>query len=320
MGGAARVLLAGQEASLKNGPQNSATRVDNGTLDGWFVPYGDCFCYPWYATRGTTVEYDLAYVMNWIAFAISMITLAWYAYEYVVASCGWEEVYVCIIETFNVAFEIFHEFDEPLMLYLSSGVRVPFLRYTEWLMSCPVILIHLSNLSGLKDAYNKRTMVLLVSLIGCLVTGVYCAMIPQGWVKWLMYTVSFAYCAITYWQAARVYAETYIMMPKGGCRRMVAWMAAIFFTCWGIVYPLTFALGPEGLNVISFHLSNFIHCVADLFAKLLWGAMGHHLRFMIAKHILIHGDLRKTTKVKFGNAELEVETFIEADEASEEGA
>jgi hypothetical protein len=35
-----------------------------------------------------------------------------------------------------------------------------------------VILIHLSNITGLNDDYNKRTMTLLVSDIGCIVMGV----------------------------------------------------------------------------------------------------------------------------------------------------
>lgn len=46
-----------------------------------------------------------------------------------------------------------------------SGVRISWLRYGEWLLTCPVILIHLSNLTGLGQ-YNKRTMRLLVSDIG----------------------------------------------------------------------------------------------------------------------------------------------------------
>lgn len=45
-----------------------------------------------------------------------------------------------------------------------------------------VILIHLSNLTGLKDDYNKRTMRLLVSDIGTIVWGTTAAM-STGYVK-----------------------------------------------------------------------------------------------------------------------------------------
>lgn len=43
-----------------------------------------------------------------------------------------------------------------------------------------VLLIHLSNLTGLKDDYGKGTMALLVCLLGCLVTGIMAALSRGG--------------------------------------------------------------------------------------------------------------------------------------------
>ncbi len=82
----------------------------------------------------------------------------------------------------KVLLEIYHEFDSPASLYLSTGNWVLWLRYAEWLLTCPVILIHLSNLTGLKDDYSKRTMRLLVSDIGCVVWGITSAM-ATGYLK-----------------------------------------------------------------------------------------------------------------------------------------
>ena len=58
----------------------------------------------------------------------------------------------------KVLLEIYQEFSSPASLYLSTGNWVVWLRYAEWLLTCPVILIHLSNITGLKDDYSKRTM------------------------------------------------------------------------------------------------------------------------------------------------------------------
>lgn len=58
----------------------------------------------------------------------------------------------------KVLLEIFCEYETPASLYLSNGEWVLWIRYGEWLLTCPVILIHLSNLTGLKDDYSKRTM------------------------------------------------------------------------------------------------------------------------------------------------------------------
>lgn len=61
--------------------------------------------------------------------------------------------------------EVFFETYAPATILQFNGVHISWLRYAEWLLTCPVILIHLSNLTGLGQ-YNKRTMRLLVSDIG----------------------------------------------------------------------------------------------------------------------------------------------------------
>ncbi len=48
----------------------------------------------------------------------------------------------------HVCIAIWHEEESPATLYLNTGNQALWLRYAEWLLSCPVILIHLSNLTG----------------------------------------------------------------------------------------------------------------------------------------------------------------------------
>lgn len=38
----------------------------------------------------------------------------------------------------KVCLEIYHEFDSPASLYLSTGNYALWLRYGEWLLTCPV--------------------------------------------------------------------------------------------------------------------------------------------------------------------------------------
>lgn len=47
----------------------------------------------------------------------------------------------------KVILEIYHETDSPASLYLATGNYVLWIRYGEWLLTCPVILIHLSNIT-----------------------------------------------------------------------------------------------------------------------------------------------------------------------------
>jgi bacteriorhodopsin len=145
----------------------------------------------------------------------------------------------------KVFIEIFLEYCVPVTFYETNGNYIVWVRYAEWLLTCPVsshtnlqqhaacskpvmtaaadaaiilaclcctctgafvsvrgfpgfaitpaaavafvfaakvILIHLSNLTGLADDYNKRTMSLLVSDIGTIVMGITAA-IASGYVK-----------------------------------------------------------------------------------------------------------------------------------------
>nr|AHH02141.1 protein 116 [synthetic construct] len=278
--------------------------------DTYCVQGDACFCLPWFDSLGTQSEKTAANALQWTAFGISVAMLIFYAYETWKATTGWEEVYVCGVEMVKVIIEFFHEFDSPAMLYLSSGERVLWIRYAEWLLTCPVILIPLSNLTGLKDDYNKRTMRLLVSDIGTIVMGATSAMCTGNWLKILFFCLGLLYASNTFFHAAKIYIESYHIVPKGTCRMLVRLMAWIFFASWAC-FPLLFVLGPEGFGHISWYASTIGHTIIDLMSKNLWGMLGHFLRVQIHKHILLYGDIRKKVMVNVAGEQMEVETMVE---------
>ncbi|GLC48444.1 hypothetical protein PLESTB_000098500 [Pleodorina starrii] len=282
-----------------------ADPFNNGSI---IIPSDECFCMKWIKSKGAPMEKKAANALQWAAFAFSVAVLVYYAYATWKTTCGWEEVYVCCIELTKVVIEFFHEFDEPSMLYLANGNRVLWLRYGEWLLTCPVILIHLSNLTGLSDDYNKRTMRLLVSDIGTIVWGATSAM-SSGYVKVIFFLMGVLYGANTFFHAAKVYIEAYHTVPKGLCRQLVRVMAWLFFVSWGM-FPVMFLLGPEGFDHLSIYGSTIGHTVIDLMSKTCWGLLGHFLRLKIHEHILLYGDIRKVQKIKVAGQELEVETMM----------
>lgn len=79
---------------------------------------------------------------------------------------------------------------------------------------------------------------------------------------------------------SQVYIESYHTVPKGHCRIVVRMMALFFFSGW-TMYPLLFALGPEGLGVMNGYQSTITHTIADIMTKQLWGLLGHHLRVKV---------------------------------------
>lgn len=104
-----------------------------------------------------------------------------------------------------------------------------------------VILIHLSNLTGLSGHYSRRTMFLLVSDVGTVVWGT-AAALAVGPAKPIFFCVGVCYSCLTYYNAARVYIESFHTVPKGICRKLVITLAWMFFSSW-ILFPLAFVAG-----------------------------------------------------------------------------
>ncbi|KAK9807728.1 hypothetical protein WJX72_007297 [[Myrmecia] bisecta] len=232
------------------------------------------------------------------------------------ATCGWEEVYVCAIELVKSFIEAFHEHDSPATLNFTNGNYALWLRYGEWLLTCPVILIHLCNITGMHEEYSERTMTLLVSDVGCIVWGTTAAF-TKGPLKVLFFALGCVYGAYTFYHAAQVYIESFHMVPRGLCRQLVKAMAWVYFTSW-VMFPFLFIAGPEGFGVISIAGSVIGHTIADLLSKNTWGFIGHYLRYKIHEHILIHGDIRKKVHhTVLGKDEVIEEMVDEEDEETE---
>jgi ABC-type amino acid transport system permease subunit len=130
----------------------------------------------------------------------------------------------------------------------------------NWIVA-QVILIHLSNLTGLKGEYNKRTMFLLVSDLGCIVWGASAAN-AKGAAKAIFFVVAMCYSANTFYQAARVYIESFHMVPKGRCRQLVMVLAWMFFASWGL-FPLAFVAGAPLAFIGHVLVIASVHSLSD---------------------------------------------------------
>lgn len=73
----------------------AAAATGNGTYDGGYPD--DCFCIP-HLSHGSDFEKKFSIGCQWLAFVLSVLILIFYAWHSWVATTGWEEVYVCIIE------------------------------------------------------------------------------------------------------------------------------------------------------------------------------------------------------------------------------
>nr|AHH02098.1 protein 91 [synthetic construct] len=290
-------------------PHATAAATDtNGTEAA--ASHGECV--PNSHEYGHQWEQDFAMGCLWFCFALSIGILLFYAFENWRATCGWEEVYVCVIELIMVSLEIFKGHSAPATIYQTNGTRALWLRYAEWLLTCPVILIHLSNITGMHEEYTKRTMTLLVTDIGTIVFGTTAAL-TKGGLKVLFFFIGLTYGCVTFFNAAKVYQESFYMVPAGMCRDLVKYMCWIYFISWPM-FPVLFVAGPEGFHVISWSGSIIGHTVADILSKNLWGLIGHYLRYKIHEYILIHGDIRKKVHHNILGQDEEIEEFVDEED------
>ena len=72
-------------------------------------------------------------------------------------------IYIAWVESIKYILEIWWEESSPATIRLTNGTIAPWLRYAEWLITCPVILIALSRVGTEGGNYSIRTMKLLTS-------------------------------------------------------------------------------------------------------------------------------------------------------------
>nr|AHH02135.1 protein 122 [synthetic construct] len=252
-----------------------------------------CDCLDWHQDLGGHAENIVNNVVQWLCFGLSIANLAYFAWSTFRATCGWEEVYVCSVELTKISIEMWHEYSNPFTIYTSTGRWVTWLRYAEWLMTCPVILIHLSNLSGLTHDYSARTMGLLVSDIGTIVLGISAAF-ATGPLKAIFFCFACCYGATTMFHAAKVFYDSHNEVPKGACQTEVKWLAGLYFFSWNM-YPVIWLLSQEGYQVLTWHEAGILYNIADILAKNIWTLIGHDLRLRIHKFVAAGGKLNKAS-------------------------
>mmetsp|Transcript_1788 Transcript_1788/g.5199 ORF Transcript_1788/g.5199 Transcript_1788/m.5199 type:complete len:522 (-) Transcript_1788:1671-3236(-) len=276
-------------------------------------PVDDLFevCTEFHDPNGSLFWQYLGRGLQWLTFILSWSQLAFYGYQSFRTTMGWEETYVCVIEAFKITLDIFFMYSTPATIYQSNGNTVSWLTYSEWLLTCPVILVQLCNITGLEADFNDRTMQVLISDVGAIVFGTYAAF-SSGWLKMVFFLIGCCYGSFTFYHAAKIYIESFYIVPKGTCRFLVKYMAWCFFISW-VGFPVIFLAGPDGFGHISIWAEVVGQQICELLAKNVWGLFGHILRIKIHEHIVQYGDVRAPKKLKFGGKSLMVMGWVEND-------
>uniref|UniRef100_A0A061QPX0 O protein n=1 Tax=Tetraselmis sp. GSL018 TaxID=582737 RepID=A0A061QPX0_9CHLO len=262
--------------------------------------------------NGSLLTQQVGRSLQWFTFVLSWLQLAFYGYQSFRATMGWEETYVCIIEAIKITLDIFYMYASPATIYQTNGNTVNWLTYSEWLLTCPVILVQLCNITGLESDFNDRTMQVLISDVGAIVFGVSSAF-SEGPLKMFFFLCGCCYGIFTFYHAAKIYYESYHMVPDGLCRNLVRYMAWCFYISW-VGFPIIFLTGADGYGPLTIWAEVALQQIVEVLAKNVWGMLGHILRLKIHEHIIMYGDVRKPNKIKFGGKEVRILSWTDKED------
>ncbi|KAK3244318.1 hypothetical protein CYMTET_45081 [Cymbomonas tetramitiformis] len=190
--------------------------------------------------------------------------------------CPWQVTYIAAMEVCVYMAEICAHDNPAFLVSLANGTTVYWVRYAGWLMTTPVILIHLSALPEEDESHlTKGLLIMVTSNQAQLVFGI-TACFAQDGLKILMIFLSSASALVLYVAAFNLYKEALIIYPEEA-KVKLGTMCFLFFTTWTL-FPIFFALGPEGFGQITLSTSVVLHAVNDLFAKNLWGYLAYDVR------------------------------------------
>lgn len=214
-------------------------------------------------------EEDVADFLLWISFLTALASGAFFTAQIKFGICGWEVAYMAVIEAAVYIVAIGWETTSPFTVYLTNGRVVPWLRYLEWLITCPVILIALSRVGQTGGGYSRSTMKLLTSDQGTIILGIFAACTESDVGQTAFYLCGVAYGFTTFYTAASVYVEAWRSVPDE-CKSLLKVMAYFFYSGW-LMFPVLFVVGPEGAGHLSDAGSTIGHSIADLLSKQSWG-------------------------------------------------
>ncbi|KAK3233187.1 hypothetical protein CYMTET_56505 [Cymbomonas tetramitiformis] len=213
----------------------------------------------------------------WLGFAAAAITFIFYVRErYLQRHCPWQVMYIAILEVTVYLLELFAHHEDAILIHLYNGNTVYWIRYAGWLLTCPVILIHLSQLSEENETHLTEQLLKMVTSNQVMIVFGITGAISSGASRPVCFIGGCIACGQLYVAAMEVYNRAYALYPAQALP-YINLMRAIFFITWSL-FPVFYILGPEGFDAISLETSVVLHVLNDMFAKNLWGFLAYYVR------------------------------------------
>lgn len=223
--------------------------------------------------------------LQYIDFLWSIFLFGFFAYQRVYKKrCKFEVLYVTGVGSVTDLVKIaFTDFTPASITIAENGVRFNWSQYYGWLVTCPVLLIHLSNLAG-KDVFDvRRMMKILVAYQILMVSGATASMCETtSPFKWTCFLLAISCLGVVYRYALQIFKESIVVMPDTA-ESTIKHIATIFYTSWS-GFGLFWLLGPAGISLVSDEITKAGFAFCDIVSKNVYSMYGWYLRWYVLRH------------------------------------
>jgi len=221
--------------------------------------------------------------------AVCFCMLFFYGQKRRTGQCGSEVIFVCFMEMMCHLVNIIVGEDQ--LITMHDGKTVNWLRYSSWLITTPVMLIHLSNLES-KSAYDKDASFKFLTINQCMiVSGMAGSFATNDAFSYTMFTLGCLFFGWLCYLMYPVFCNAYKHFPEK-CQPTIEILAVVFYGSWSS-FPILWLLGSEGAGIIGFRASAIGHALADLVSKNLFGYLIWYLRW--DKQRQLHKSIERKT-------------------------
>ena len=231
-----------------------------------------------------TTSSNVALALEWIDLLSGFLLFLFFVYQKKMKGrCKFEVLYVTGVGTFTDWVKIYMvDYSPATFTIKETGVIVNWSRWVGWLITCPVILIHLSNLAGREVFDIQRLMNMFIAFQIMCISGATASMIHTD-IKYLFAFFSWMSLCVIFKHSQDIFKEAILTMPDKA-KPYILRLAFIFVSTWSL-FGVFFCMSSELSNIIDMSVARSAYAILDIFSKSGYAYTGWYIRWNILRKI-----------------------------------
>jgi len=222
--------------------------------------------------------------VNIFLLVVSMLELLLLQIGHMRNKVKWEAMWVIFVEVAAYGSNIVSPGAGFVMFELENGMRIEWLRYVGWILTCPVLLMTLVSMTtaeGTKPP-TVRMVPLLVCNLAMVLFGITSGSVLEP-TKWYIFGIGVVFGGVVFSNVVQCLFALYCDSQTSGIRWVSVLLALTFVLGWGI-FPCNFVLGHSGFGIISDQLYISLFVIGDLLSKNIWVAVAVWRNHLVDEH------------------------------------